>query len=81
MSKGPTVRRPGRLAAVCEAKAWVWVRALTLLLVDRDEVDRLRKRFMKLDRVWFFLSFGGFPVLTRVVLCRTTLEPSNATNS
>jgi hypothetical protein len=46
--------------------------------VDREEVDRLRKRFMKLDKVRAYgplLSHAGTDPL------RTTLVPSSATSS
>jgi serine/threonine-protein phosphatase 2B regulatory subunit len=43
LCKAPTVRIP--------AQTHRRLRSLTGLAVDRDEVERIRKRFMKLDKV------------------------------
>lgn len=56
----PTVR--GIRALYCFLKApWLTTFSLFQLLVDRDEVDRLRKRFMKLDKVRRQNSSPPFP--------------------
>lgn len=47
-----------------------------LIIVDRDEVDRLRKRFMKLDKVCYsypvilFVSTANHLFVSRITLAR-----------
>ena len=45
-----------------------------LATVDRDEVDRLRKRFMKLDKVRAYLHTIPYTIPRAHCMCRTIRE-------